>query len=294
MPVHNGASTLARALDSLLAQTYENLEIIVSDNASTDETAEIARRAAERDRRVRYFRQQTALPAWENFHFVLQQATGEYFFWAADDDVRAPRYVETVVAAMSNQPDAVLGVTDVVRFHPDIDPEAGTVSPATARPPTDYADLVRQVILSDCSEFYGVYRTRYLREFPWMTFDYGPDHILLFYIRLRGHVVRAPGALFYESIRRMPKPRRLRVHQGFYRSMGRCRMLRFSWHMAGSARAAGADALVPVHPVRAFVYSYFVLRLTLTKVYLFEHAPPPVVRLWRQVKPRLAASGPTA
>jgi glycosyltransferase involved in cell wall biosynthesis len=289
MPVHNGARTLRRALDSLLTQTYADVEIILSDNGSTDDTATIAREIAERDPRLRYFRQPQTLPAWANFGFVLEQAKGTYFFWAADDDVRAPTYVEEVVAALSGQPGAVLAVTDVVRFHPDVEPASGTISPAMARPARSQADLIRQVILSDCSEFYGLYRLQYLRDFPWMSFDYGPDHILLLYIRLRGEVVRVPRALFYESIRRAPKRRRQRVKEGFYGNMRRFRMLRFAWQMGEVARVAGRQSNVRVVPAFVVVYAYCVIRVSLTKVYLYEHAPPGVLRLWRQMKPRTAS-----
>lgn len=286
MPVHNGAATLPRALASVLGQTHEDLEIILSDNASTDDTPAIASRAAEQDPRIRYFRQPQPIPAWENFRFVLDQATGEYFFWAADDDLHTPNFVESLVAALSAQPNAVLAVTDVVRFHADADPSTGTVtSTAALQGPRSYTELVRDVILSSCSEFYGVFRTECLRGFPWSSFDYGPDHILLYYARLRGEVVHQPNALFYESIRRAPKPRRLRVKQGFYRSMGRFRMVRFSWQLATMAEAAAQQSATRVSRGRVFVRGYITLRGTLAKVYLYEHAPRGAVRLWRQLKP---------
>jgi glycosyltransferase involved in cell wall biosynthesis len=284
MPVHNGGSTLARALASVRRQTYKNLEIVVSDNASTDETPAIGRRAAAEDARVRYFRQERPLPAWENFRFVLDQATGDYFFWAADDDLHSPDYVETLVAALSSSPGAVLAVTDVVRFHPDTDPEAGTLVPyAGAGSPRSYAQLLRKVILSSCSEFYGLFRIEHLRSFPWTGFDYGPDHILLFHVLLHGDVVHGSGALFFESVRRTPKPRRERVAQGFYRNMGRFRMVRFAGQMA-MVGASARQAQVPVSRAGIFAYSYLVLRLSLTKVYLYEHAPAAAVRLWRRLR----------
>lgn len=285
MPVHNGAATLSRALASVLGQSHENLEIILSDNASTDDTAAIAQRAAEQDPRIRYVRQPTPIPAWENFRFVLDHAAGEYFVWAADDDLHTPNFVESLVAALSAQPTAVLAVTDVVRFPADADPSSGTVvSTGGLQGRRSYTQLVRDVILSSCSEFYGLFRTEVLRGFPWSSFDYGPDHILLFYARLRGDVVHVPNALFYESIRRAPKPRRLRVKQGFYRSMGRFRMVRFSWQLATMVEAAGETA----SRARVFAHAYLTLRGTLAKVYLYEHAPKRAVWLWRQVKPSQA------
>jgi glycosyltransferase involved in cell wall biosynthesis len=286
MPVHNGAATLRRALDSVLGQDHADLEVVLSDNASTDDTPTIARQAAEQDPRIRYFRQPRPIPAWENFRFVLEQATGDYFLWAADDDLHSPNYVDTLARALSADPHAVLAVTDVVRFYADEDPTSGTVvSGAGAEGVRTYAELVRDVILSPCSEFYGLFRTQCLREFPWSGFDYGPDHILLFYVRLRGAVVYAKEALFYESIRRTPKPRRQRVEQGFYRSIGRFRMVRFSWELAKVAGAAAEAGMAPRHRLRILGSSYVVLRATLARVYLYEHAPAGLVRFWRRLKP---------
>lgn len=86
MPVYNGEKFIREALDSLLAQTFTDFELIISDNASTDATESICRDYAEEDSRIRYIRQQENLGALPNFQFVLNEAFGEYFMWAACDD----------------------------------------------------------------------------------------------------------------------------------------------------------------------------------------------------------------
>jgi glycosyltransferase involved in cell wall biosynthesis len=86
MPVYNGEIFIREALDSLLAQTFANFELIISDNTSTDATESICRNYAEQDSRVRYIRQQENRGALPNFQFVLNEARGEYFMWAACDD----------------------------------------------------------------------------------------------------------------------------------------------------------------------------------------------------------------
>lgn len=87
MPVYNGAKFIREAIDSLLAQTFTDFELIISDNASTDETEAICREYAAKDKRIRYIRQSQNLGALANFKFVLDEAVGEYFMWAAADDV---------------------------------------------------------------------------------------------------------------------------------------------------------------------------------------------------------------
>ena len=89
LPVYNGADYLAQSLDSLLGQTYEDFELILSSNASTDATDDICRAYAARDSRIRFFRQPTNIGAVPNHYFVFEQATGELFKWASGDDLYA-------------------------------------------------------------------------------------------------------------------------------------------------------------------------------------------------------------
>ena len=94
MPVYNGAKYLREALDSLLAQTYKDFELVISDNASTDDTAKICQEYARKDRRIRYIRRKENVGGWKNFDFVRREARGRYFVWAAHDDLRGKSYLE--------------------------------------------------------------------------------------------------------------------------------------------------------------------------------------------------------
>jgi hypothetical protein len=94
MPVYNGAAHLPRALDSLLAQTLGDFDLTIADNASTDATRDICEAYSRNDPRIRYVRQPTNLGAVANFKYLLQQARGEYFMWAAVDDIRSPSFLQ--------------------------------------------------------------------------------------------------------------------------------------------------------------------------------------------------------
>jgi|GEM_PF-1370447 len=107
MPVYNGAATIAAALDSLLAQTVTDFALVISDNGSTDGTEAICRDYVARDPRVSYVRQATNLGATMNFRYVLHAATTPYFMWAAGDDLWAPTFIETHLAALEATPQAV-------------------------------------------------------------------------------------------------------------------------------------------------------------------------------------------
>jgi hypothetical protein len=109
IPVFNGARLLAQALDSALAQDYENLEIVVCDNASTDETPVICERYASRDERVRYLHNTENIGAARNFTRVLEEARGTYFTWLAHDDMLGNSgYLTALVEVLESNPDVLL------------------------------------------------------------------------------------------------------------------------------------------------------------------------------------------
>lgn len=119
LPVYNGERYLREALDSLVSQDCRELEIIVSDNGSTDRTAAILAEYAAQYSALRVITQTQTLPATDNFTFLLKQAAGEYFCWAAADDLRAPGSIGKLAAVLDAHPDIVCAMTDVVDLWQD-------------------------------------------------------------------------------------------------------------------------------------------------------------------------------
>ena len=107
VPVYNGENTLRPALDSLLNQSFTDFELIISDNASTDGTQLICQEYADRDQRVRYIRHEKNLGPAVNFKYALDQARGEYFMWAACDDIRSSDFIEVNFRFLSDNQDYV-------------------------------------------------------------------------------------------------------------------------------------------------------------------------------------------
>jgi glycosyltransferase involved in cell wall biosynthesis len=108
MPVYNAAQWLDASVTAILEQTYQNIELVLSDNASTDGTPAVCAALAARDSRVRYFAQPTNLGANNNYSFVAAQSRGEYFKWASSSDFCAPNFVERCVTCLDENPDIVL------------------------------------------------------------------------------------------------------------------------------------------------------------------------------------------
>ena len=113
MPAWNAQAFIAETLHSLAAQTYPNLQILISDDASSDGTEKICREFARAHARVKYIRQQRRLGWVGNANALLKLAEGEYFFFAFHDDPVQPTYVERLVEALERRPTAVLAFSDV-------------------------------------------------------------------------------------------------------------------------------------------------------------------------------------
>jgi len=108
MPVYNGEKFVAQAIGSILSQTYRDLELVISDNASTDRTPEICAAFAAQDPRVRIVRNSHNVGAAANFNLVLRQGRGRYFKWACGDDWCDPTFAERCITELEQNPDAVL------------------------------------------------------------------------------------------------------------------------------------------------------------------------------------------
>ncbi len=108
VPVYNGEDKIESAVHSLLNQTYTNIRVVISDNASTDRTRGICERLGAEDPRVHYLRQPANLGPSANFATVLDHARGEYFMWLGHDDWLSESYIEECVATLSENSDVSL------------------------------------------------------------------------------------------------------------------------------------------------------------------------------------------
>lgn len=108
LPIYNGDDFLEETLDSILAQTFVDFEVIISDNGSTDQTEKICRDYMAKDKRIHYFRNQSNLGAARNYNITFELSSGEYFKWAAHDDLCAPDFFEKCVQILDSQPNVVV------------------------------------------------------------------------------------------------------------------------------------------------------------------------------------------
>ncbi len=164
LPVYNGEQFLSEALDSLLGQTYRDFELIVSDNASTDATADICRRYADQDSRIRYIRQPRNIGLIANHDFVMEEARGELFKCAAYDDLYGRDLLQRCIEALDEDPDAVLAHSWSVVINGS-GTVLGTYGRGVAMDSLRAPDRFRNVLFDGCHDYeYGVMRTQFLRR----------------------------------------------------------------------------------------------------------------------------------
>lgn len=222
LPTFNRADLLGRAIDSLLAQSYRNIEIVISDNASTDVTQSLCETYAKRDARVRYLRQAVNLGPSPNFLAVLTLAHGEYFMWLSDDDWLDSEYLERCVGWLATHADYAL-VAGVSRGY-----RAGQFDREFAATDLEQASGVSRVLqyyatVADNSIFYGVMRRLQAVEAP-MRNMMGADWIFVAGLAFRGKVKTVTDVRVHRELGgtsagllRIAKVMKLPLHQVLFR-----------------------------------------------------------------------------
>lgn len=197
LPVYNGEDFLAEAIESILTQTFEDFELIISDNASTDSTEAICRAYVTQDKRVRYYRNQENIGASGNYTRVFELSSCEYFKWAAHDDVCGPDFLLKCVEVLDQDPSVVLCYTRTT----SIDANGKCIKEWDSRAELGSAAPHRrfQESLAQKESFpvWGLIRTNILRKTPLLGNYPAHDLALLAELSLYGRFYEIPEFLFF-------------------------------------------------------------------------------------------------
>ena len=194
----NAEQYLEQCLASILSQTYGDLEIIISDNASTDATEAICRRYAERDARIRYHRNSWNRGPTFNFRQVVLLSCGEYFLWAAHDDMFAPEYVDRCVAVLEKHRDVVLCYSKSIEIDEQGQPlerKEQIVAADAPYPHQRFRELIRMD--HNCETMFGVIRAAVLKQTSIHGDFPDSDRCMLAEVALYGRFVELPEHLFF-------------------------------------------------------------------------------------------------
>jgi glycosyltransferase involved in cell wall biosynthesis len=214
MPVWNGEQFVSEAIESILGQTYGDFELVISDNASTDGTAEICSAYAKQDGRIRYIRQKKNIGAAPNHNEVFRRSSGSYFKWACHDDVLASEFIHECVRVLDADEAATVCCPATVLINEDGSPLSYSsqddgmvdsygnlwqVEKNLRLTSPDPADRFTAVLcdIEWCFEIYGLIRRSALERTSIMPSYYGGDKVVLAELSFTGryHLLEAP--LFY-------------------------------------------------------------------------------------------------
>jgi glycosyltransferase involved in cell wall biosynthesis len=198
MPVYKGEDLITDALEHLLAQDMPDFELIISDNASPDNTGMICQRYAARDSRIRYYRNPRNLGACANFEHVARLAKGEYFMWASYDDLWSANFISKCVEAIEASPHVVLAYPQSVVILPDGKDKKIVADRIDTRGITSVSLRVRAVHYGVYyrTAIYGMMKTRIVRSLLPLPRVLGPDHVFLVLLATLGEFSHIPEPLF--------------------------------------------------------------------------------------------------
>lgn len=226
MPVYNGEVYLRQSIESILAQTFQDFELIISDNGSSDRTEEICRAYAARDGRIRYYGESVNRGAAWNHNRVFELSRGEYFKWHCHDDLCDPTFLEKCVGVLDRDPSVVLCYSQFARIDQQGKLIEGTTfgwSPIASSPVSGIAvahERFRTVIRrrNACEEIYGLMRRQAAEETRLIGAYTQSDDNFLAELALRGKFHEIPEPLF-----------RYRLHPKKSTEAYRSRLQRMAW-----------------------------------------------------------------
>lgn len=185
MPVYNRGDTINKAIDSLLNQSYKDFELIISDNASSDQTELKCREYLKTDGRIRYFRQKVTTNVDTNFQFVLDHAVGEYFMWAAADDYWFPDFIKENLQNLQNK-DQFAGSISKVIFKD----KSGNIYPSCADSEISGSTISRIKLFlsqpSDNSRIYSLFKKEFIKDIKFNSYRFhAVDWFIIYKVLLK-------------------------------------------------------------------------------------------------------------
>ena len=218
LPVYNGERFISQAIECMLDQTFDDLELVICDNASTDRTAEICKEYQARDSRVRYFLNEENIGAAPNYNRTFQHSRGRFFTWNAADDLYAPEYLERLLGVLNDHPDVIVAHTRVRIVDEDgtdlqvgpggvgfVDAKGNRVMSMGPqhlvegeRASDRFAEALHKI--DWCFPVFGLVRSEFLKGTQLQRSYYGADKVLLAELSLRGRFKQIDDTLYFKRI----------------------------------------------------------------------------------------------
>jgi glycosyltransferase involved in cell wall biosynthesis len=249
MPVHNGEKFVGAAIEAHLNQTFEDFEMIITDNASTDRSEEICRAYAEKDARIRYYRNPENLGASVNYRRCFELSTGQYFRWTPSDDLVSPNLLERAVDILDHDSSVFVAYarTKLIdgqgRIIGDFDEKLHLMHDL---PSQRWKEAIRNMRLGNLH--YGLSRSDTFRKTGLLRNYTGGDFPLIAEMSLYGKFCEISDAFFYRRLHEGASSAMIGADEvmAFYDPQKRKRLFLYNWVHLGAHLRSVARAPIPL------------------------------------------------
>jgi len=210
LPIFNGEKFMRKMLDSIISQTFNDFQVIISDNASSDKTQEICNEYIRKDSRIKYYRQEKNICAGDNWWFVLEHAKTKYFVWLAADDWWLPQFLEKNVKILESNNRFVGSISKIEYFDMNhVKTKSSKVSKIKKyfsydeypKSP-DFENRVQFYLrLNRAENIYSVFYTDIIKKFKKKKLWAGFDLAVILYVLKYGEINVIDEVLMYRSAR---------------------------------------------------------------------------------------------
>jgi glycosyltransferase involved in cell wall biosynthesis len=201
MPVYNGANFIKETIDSILNQSFQDFELNIIDNASTDDTALICQDYTKLDSRIKYYRNEKNIGAHPNFNKAFLVSNSKYFRWSSCNDILAPELFKRCIDVLDNDENIVLCYSNTKVFHETLDTAIDEIINLELMDNASYLRMTNYIKFLEINQFhyplYGVIRSEILRKTKLMRSMNCADGCLLAELTLYGKFMLLPDYLFY-------------------------------------------------------------------------------------------------
>lgn len=256
LPVYNGADSINEALDCLLNGTYQDIQIVVSDNASTDDTAKLVNKYCMLDDRVILHRQPENIGPVGNFRFVAEKAKTPYFAWRAHDDITDHSYIERLLQKLQSNNHAALVAPYTVTSKLKGDRHRPFSPRLTGKKTAGVSYLPK----AEAGWFYGLYRTEIAQKAVAFSDDFYPhvwgwDFAVILYAAMHGGIIGCNDVRFIHQLHSPPADT-YKFSKEKFRTIA-ADFSRAGLHLSGQKQLSGKDLIV---------YKYNLWRMILRRV----------------------------
>jgi glycosyltransferase involved in cell wall biosynthesis len=192
MPVFNEGRFIERSLDALTTQNYKNIELLISDNASNDNTRQICQKYVEEYDWINYHKFNSNRGTAENFRYVLQETHGKYFMWASGHDLWSKNYISESVKLLESHQQVTVAVA-TTHWIDEVGMPYARKSGYTDTRGMDIIARYFTVLWGNMHPVLGLIHREHLMDCP-QNYNVGGDLILLCRLALIGDFLHAPDA----------------------------------------------------------------------------------------------------